>query len=456
MSAETPSTQGEKQPLTDAIDTESSEALPHSSTNTHTMDAVDTVDATPSKAAPASLAATTHPIHKGALVLSVLALAISMIAGFFSVQLQHQQEQQQGQQQGQQRQDQQQVQQQLTSLQQSVQLIENQQQNSLAQLNQKTTQLQQQQVEQQQQAEQQQQDYSHINAQLQSLANRQVALQTLVQQLDTGLKRLRSQQQALSVQINQFSQPQQRGWRLHEIEFLLQLAARQLQFANNPQAAIEALAASLIAIDALKSSSFQRLVTDIEHSLATLKQQPPKQAEHIQAELSAVELQVTQLTRFADSPTARNPLSDTPVSETRTIEPLPYSWPWFVERVNRALFFDDRANTANKPLSPKAHAERIHQTLVSLEQAKSAALIGSEQGFALSLQQALSTVKPLIQDPETSELLKGLHQLQQQPLRPELPDLNKHLQEFLSLKQAYLHKHADVTTTMPDTQEVFE
>lgn len=243
-----------------------------------------------------------------------------------------------------------------------------------------------------------------------------------------------------------------KDWQIAEVEYLLQLANRELHLAKNTHTAMAALKEADAVLAKLGQVNYLPVRQQIARDISTLEAAPTPDIAGISQRITALMLSLQPL-----------PALDTTETEGQTV-PITESPEKAVE--GNSLWADYKRKTLStlneaivirqydKPLQAELDADarqNLFQLLkIRLENLRLLALQRDNSGFHQQLELITETVKTYYPEHQSDPMLKKLEEFAKENLQPGLPDISA------SLTQLESARHAEAVKQQEDNPDAAE
>lgn len=262
--------------------------------------------------------------------------------------------------------------------------------------------------------------------------------------LDRDLLTLRAQQKAhqdaldiLKAHQDDTHTQSSREWTLREAEYLLQIASQRLQLERDVGSAIVALVAADERLHELADPALLSVRRQLAIELVALRGVAQVDREGLALQLISYAQRIDQLPLL-------NAISKSPGATNAGTAPATRDWRTALDNAWQALQRLVVIRRDNRPLQPLLAPEQeyfLRQNLrLQLEAAQLALLRDDAASFKANLQTAEQWLQRYFDksDKSVSAAIDALHAMEQQNIRPALPDINESLR-LLRLQLAPAH-----------------
>ncbi len=258
-------------------------------------------------------------------------------------------------------------------------------------------------------------------------------------------------QQRLTQSIQQVMSRQQsdrKDWLLAEVEYLLRLANQRVLMEQTTDGALKLLKSADLILKETDDVSIYEVRKALAADIAALESVPRIDTEGAFLKLGALNTQIDQLslvpvTNKHELPALLEQITPQSVSDSWT-QGLKTSWSGAVSKLEQLVVVQHRDEPVEPLLAPEQHFFLQQNLHLMLEQAQLALLQRKQNAYDSALGKAENWIDTYFdpQDATTNALLRGIADLRQLQVAPEVPDisgslnsLKEYLQQMTKLKQ---------------------
>ncbi|NVK43841.1 MAG: uroporphyrinogen-III C-methyltransferase [Oceanospirillaceae bacterium] len=285
----------------------------------------------------------------------------------------------------------------------------------------------------------------------QELSDVQQRLDSVSTQARADKQNVDELQQRLTQSMQQFMAQQQttrKDWLLAEVEYLLRLANQRVLMEQTPEGALKLLKSADLILKETDDVSIYEVRKALAADIAALEAVPRLDTEGAFLQLGALSAQVDNLrlipiTDQRQLPDLLEEISPEGVSESWS-QGLASSWHNAMGKLEQLVVIQHRDEPVEPLLSPENHFFLQQNLHLMLEQAQLALLQHKQNAYDSALAKAENWIDTYFepQDAATNALLRGIAELKQLEVAPELPDisgslgtLKAYLEQMTKLKQ---------------------
>lgn len=273
----------------------------------------------------------------------------------------------------------------------------------------------------------------------------------LTQQLQS-ITWVKQRQQALDERLQALVKVSREDWILAEADYLLRLAQQRLQLGGNGNDAEPLLAAAQRNLQLVHDKGIERVREVLAADLDALETARQFDLAGLDSRVANLSAKAQMLTPLGDRPLAAEAVADaqTPPPELAfdTVWPLiKYAVASAAEKLQSYIRISDRDGSYQQTVIAGGQRELFRQNLQLLfEQARWALLSGNAELYRQSLQRSEQWLRQYysIEDAEQA-VLDELAELQQQPVRAELPPISN----SIAALQYFIDSRHGATETKP-------
>ncbi|MFC6670870.1 uroporphyrinogen-III C-methyltransferase [Marinobacterium aestuariivivens] len=276
-------------------------------------------------------------------------------------------------------------------------------------------------------------------------------MSTLSNQAQADKQNIDQLQQRLTQSIQQVTAQQQtsrKDWLLAEVEYLLRLANQRVLMEQTADGALKLLKSADQILKETDDVSIYEVRKALAADIAALEAVPRLDTEGAFLQLGALNAQVDNLrlipvTDQRELPSLLEEITPEGVSESWS-QGLVASWHSAMTKLEQLVVVQHRDEPVEPLLSPEQHFFLQQNLHLMLEQAQLALLQRKQNAFDSALNKAENWIDTYFepQDATTNALLRGIAELRQLQVAPEMPDisgslnsLKDYLQQMTKLKQ---------------------
>ncbi len=300
-----------------------------------------------------------------------------------------------------------------------------------------------------QQAENAQADsQAQLTQELDSLQQQMAALKAQAQTDKSGIDTLQERLTQSIQQVMSREQSSRKDWLLAEVEYLLRLANQRVLMEQTADGALKLLKSADLILKETDDVSIYEVRKALAADIAALESVPRLDTEGAFLQLGALNTQVDRLsllpiTNKRELPALLEQITPDSVSESWT-QGLKASWDGALKKFEQLIVIQHRDEPVEPLLSPEQHFFLQQNLHLMLEQAQLALLQRKQNAYDSALGKAENWIDTYFdpQDATTNALLRGIAELRQLQVAPEVPDisgslntLKAYLQQMTKLKQ---------------------
>ena len=282
------------------------------------------------------------------------------------------------------------------------------------------------------------------------------------QQIDRQLKKLAEEQQSVGDQVSVLAAlvgRSEQGWNLAEVEYLLRIANQRLQLQRDVKTAQQALQAADVRLQELADPQFMKVREQLARELESLRAVKPVDVGGISSKLSALMETIDELDVQGSS---YQPAGVTDTADSETVATV-QDWRELPALVWSSLSGLFRIREHDKPVSPMLPPEREYFLRENLRLQLSAARLALLRDDSVQYHATLTTAADWLdgyfssRDARVKEFLVQLEQLSAIDVVPQLPNISASLRVLrrqlkLSEQQPALPVAPDATSDTPATE----
>lgn len=285
----------------------------------------------------------------------------------------------------------------------------------------------------------------------QEVSDMQQQLATISSRADSDKQNIDELQERLTQSMQQVMAKQQttrKDWLLAEVEYLLRLANQRVLMEQTADGALTLLKSADKILRETDDVSIYEVRKALAADIAALEAVPRLDTEGAFLQLGALSNQVDNLrlipvTDQRELPSLLEEITPEGVSESWS-QGLASSWNSAMNKLEQLVVIQHRDEPVEPLLSPEQHFFLQQNLHLMLEQAQLALLQRKQNAYDSALAKAENWIDTYFepQDATTNALLRGIAELKQLEVAPEMPDisgslnsLKSYLEEMTKLKQ---------------------
>ncbi|GGO87771.1 hypothetical protein GCM10011348_41720 [Marinobacterium nitratireducens] len=284
-----------------------------------------------------------------------------------------------------------------------------------------------------------------------ALGNVKRQLDTISSQAEADKRNIDELQQRLTQSMQQVMSQQntsRKDWLMAEVEYLLRLANQRVLMEQTPVGALTLLKSADQILRETDDVSIYEVRKALAADIAALEAVPRLDTEGAYLQLGALSAQIDNLrlipvTEQRQLPDLLSDITPDGVSESWS-QGLATSWNNAMGKLEQLVVIQHRDEPVEPLLSPENHFFLQQNLHLMLEQAQLALLQRKQNAYDSALTKAENWIDTYFepQDATTNALLRGIAELKQLEVAPELPDisgslnaLKAYLEQMIKLKQ---------------------
>jgi uroporphyrin-3 C-methyltransferase len=289
---------------------------------------------------------------------------------------------------------------------------------------------------------------ARLGQELEALQQQMATLKSQAQSDKSGIDALQERLTQSIQQVMSRQQNNRKDWLLAEVEYLLRLANQRVLMEQTAEGALTLLKSADLILKETDDVSIYEVRKALAADIAALESVPRLDTEGAFLQLGALNTQVDHLsllpiTDKRELPALLEKITPDSVSESWT-QGLKSSWNGALSKLEQLVIIQHRDEPVEPLLSPEQHFFLQQNLHLMLEQAQLALLQRKQNAYESALGKAENWIDTYFdpQDATTYALLRGIAELKQLQVAPEVPDisgslntLKEYLQQMTKLKQ---------------------
>jgi uroporphyrin-III C-methyltransferase len=289
---------------------------------------------------------------------------------------------------------------------------------------------------------------AQLTQELDSLQQQMAAFKTQAQTDKSGIDALQERLTQSIQQVMSRQQSSRKDWLLAEVEYLLRLANQRVLMEQTADGALKLLKSADLILKETDDVSIYEVRKALAADIAALESVPRLDTEGAFLQLGALNTQVDRLslvpvTNKRELPALLEQITPDSVSESWT-QGLKASLDGAMSKFEQLIVIQHRDEPVEPLLSPEQHFFLQQNLHLMLEQAQLALLQRKQNAYDSALGKAENWIDTYFdpQDATTNALLRGIAELRQLQVAPEVPDisgslntLKAYLEHMAKLKQ---------------------
>jgi uroporphyrin-3 C-methyltransferase len=289
---------------------------------------------------------------------------------------------------------------------------------------------------------------ARLGQELEALQQQMATLKSQAQSDKSGIDALQERLTQSIQQVMSRQQNNRKDWLLAEVEYLLRLANQRVLMEQTAEGALKLLKSADLILKETDDVSIYEVRKALAADIAALESVPRLDTEGAFLQLGALNTQVDHLsllpiTDKRELPALLEKITPDSVSESWT-QGLKSSWNGALSKLEQLVIIQHRDEPVEPLLSPEQHFFLQQNLHLMLEQAQLALLQRKQNAYESALGKAENWIDTYFdpQDATTNALLRGIAELKQLQVAPEVPDisgslntLKEYLQQMTKLKQ---------------------
>ncbi|WP_020682434.1 uroporphyrinogen-III C-methyltransferase [Marinobacterium rhizophilum] len=289
---------------------------------------------------------------------------------------------------------------------------------------------------------------AQLTQELDSLQQQMAALQSQAQTDKSGIDALQERLTQSIQQVMSRQQSTRKDWLLAEVEYLLRLANQRVLMEQTADGALKLLKSADLILKETDDVSIYEVRKALAADIAALEAVPRLDTEGAFLQLGALNTQVDRLslipiTNKRELPALLEQITPDSVSQSWT-QGLKASWSDAIDKFEQLIVIQHRDEPVEPLLSPEQHFFLQQNLHLMLEQAQLALLQRKQNAYDSALSKSENWIDTYFdpQDSTTNALLRGIAELKQLQVAPEIPDisgslntLKAYLEHMTKLKQ---------------------
>lgn len=289
---------------------------------------------------------------------------------------------------------------------------------------------------------------AQLTQELDSLQQQMAALKSQAQTDKSGIDALQERLTQSIQQVMSRQQSTRKDWLLAEVEYLLRLANQRVLMEQTADGALKLLKSADLILKETDDVSIYEVRKALAADIAALEAVPRLDTEGAFLQLGALNSQVDRLslvpiTNKRELPALLEQITPDSVSQSWT-QGLKASWSDAIDKFEQLIVIQHRDEPVEPLLSPEQHFFLQQNLHLMLEQAQLALLQRKQNAYDSALSKSENWIDTYFdpQDSTTNALLRGIAELKQLQVAPEIPDisgslntLKAYLEHMTKLKQ---------------------
>lgn len=289
---------------------------------------------------------------------------------------------------------------------------------------------------------------AQLTQELNGLQQQMAALQSQAQNDKSGIDALQERLTQSIQQVMSRQQSTRKDWLLAEVEYLLRLANQRVLMEQTADGALKLLKSADLILKETDDVSIYEVRKALAADIAALEAVPRLDTEGAFLQLGALNTQVDRLslvpiTNKRELPALLEQITPDSVSQSWT-QGLKASWSDAIDKFEQLIVIQHRDEPVEPLLSPEQHFFLQQNLHLMLEQAQLALLQRKQNAYDSALSKSENWIDTYFdpQDSTTNALLRGIAELKQLQVAPEIPDisgslntLKAYLEHMTKLKQ---------------------
>ena len=289
---------------------------------------------------------------------------------------------------------------------------------------------------------------AQLTQELDGLQQQMTALKSQAQTDKSGIDALQERLTQSIQQVMSRQQSTRKDWLLAEVEYLLRLANQRVLMEQTADGALKLLKSADLILKETDDVSIYEVRKALAADIAALEAVPRLDTEGAFLQLGALNTQVDRLslipiTDKRELPSMLEQITPDSVSQSWT-QGLKASWSDAIDKFEQLIVIQHRDEPVEPLLSPEQHFFLQQNLHLMLEQAQLALLQRKQNAYDSALSKSENWIDTYFdpQDSTTNALLRGIAELKQLQVAPEIPDisgslntLKAYLEHMTKLKQ---------------------